>query len=115
MNEKGFTLVELMGILVILGLLLVLTVPSITNTLKKSQDNQVAEYEKTVCMAAKSYIEVNRYSYPKTIVFSTLRNNGFLSPNLKNPSRDTVDGGKSKVTIKLTDGEVVCTFVYYAT
>lgn len=110
MNKKGFTLVELMGILVILGVLLIFTVPSITNTLKSSKVKEKEEYEKTVCLAAKSYIEVKRYAYPKTIEFSKLRSEGFLYNKLKNPETNKVDSGDRKVIADIADGEVVCTF-----
>lgn len=110
MNKKGFTLVELMGILVILGVMLVFTVPAITKTLKNSEANEMAEYEKTVCMAAQTYVEVKRYSYPKTIKFKTLRDNGYLSTTLKNPKTETLDSDNKKVTIKSSSGNISCTF-----
>ena len=110
MNKKGFTLVELMGILVILGVMLVFTVPAITSTLKSSEANEIREYEKTVCMAAKTYMEVNRYNYPKTVKFKTLRNNGYLSSTLKNPETDSLDSDNRNVTISLSSGKATCAF-----
>lgn len=110
MNKKGFTLVELMGILVILGVMLVFTVPAITKTLKNSEANEIAEYEKTICMAARSYVETKRYNYPQTITFKKLRENGYLSSTLKNPKSDALDSSSKKVTIKSVSGEIKCTF-----
>ena len=72
MNQKGFTLVELMGILVILGVIIVFTVPSITKTLKNSETNELKEYQNTICLAAKSYVELENKGFPENnIKFST--------------------------------------------
>lgn len=110
MNKRGFTLVELMGILVILGVLLIFTVPSITKTLKNSETKENTEYENTVCLAAKSYMEVNRYDYPREITFKTLRDEGYLSTTLKNPETDSLDSDSKKVKISSDSGNIVCTF-----
>lgn len=111
MNQKGFTLVELMGILVILGVIIVVTVPSITKTLKNSETNELAEYQKTVCLAAKSYVEVENKGFPQNgITFSKLRSEGYLSSSLKNPETNALDAGTRTVNIKLENGKEVCTF-----
>lgn len=111
MNQKGFTLVELMGILVILGVIIVFTVPSITKTLKNSETNQLKEYQNTVCLAAKSYVELEGLSFPTNgITFSTLRSKGYLSSSLKNPETNALDSGSKTVSIKIDDGKEVCTF-----
>lgn len=97
-KEKGFTLVELMGILVILGVLLLVTVPTITKTLKKSKTNEEAEYKTTVCAAAKTYLSIEKASYntfwtkntganvSETINISLLKDEGYLADNLNNPT-----------------------------
>ena len=111
MNRKGFTLVELMGVLVILGVLLIVTVPTITKTLNNTKENEIKEYEKTVCLAVKSYVEVKRFSYPKEVKFSVLRSEGYLSTRLKNPETGKLDSGDRKVRIELSNGTLVCSFI----
>lgn len=109
MNKNGFTLVELMGILVILGVLLVFTVPSITKTLKNSEVKEMEEYEETVCAAAKSYVEVKRLDYPQEIKFKKLRDEGYLSGNVKNPENGNFEKDRH-VRVRSQDGKVYCTF-----
>lgn len=111
MNQKGFTLVELMGILVILGVIIVFTVPSITKTLKNSETNELKEYQNTICLAAKSYVEIEDKGFPENnITFSTLRSKGYLSSSLKNPKTNSLDSGSRTVSIKIEDGKEVCSF-----
>ena len=50
MNNKAFTLVELLAVIIILGLLVTITVPNIMNAIdisrEKSYNSQVEEIEK---------------------------------------------------------------------
>ena len=54
--KKGFTLVELLAVIVILGLLSLLIVPKIVNTLKDSE-------EKTNMASAKGLLKAAEYTY----------------------------------------------------
>ena len=38
-NKKGFTLVELLAVIVILGVLLMIAVPAVQNVIKKAKNN----------------------------------------------------------------------------
>ncbi len=109
--EKGFTLVELMAILVILAVMMLVTVPSITRTLKDSQKNEMAEYEKTVCLAAQTYMQVehrdsNLSVHSYTVSLEELRKGGYITESLKNPTTDSYDGN---VEIFNKDGKITCT------
>ncbi len=111
-RKNGFTLVELMAILVILSVLLLVTVPSITKTFKDSSDMELEEYRKTLCLAAKTYVEVEEEAQNKSWTTMTSFNTsvlidyGYINDNLKNPSTKTLD-----TTIKVqkaTSGEFSC-------
>lgn len=119
-KRNGFTLVELMGILVILGVLLIFTVPTITKMLKGSEQNEKAEYEDTVCTAAKTYITLNKDVSPYNTfsnnangivtieIKSKLIDEGYLADNIKDPSTKSVPSGD--VTVKKTSGKIECIF-----
>ena len=58
-NEKGFTLVELMATIAILGVLLLIAVPSITAFQRKIQQNQIKKDAELFLLLAKQEIKTN--------------------------------------------------------
>lgn len=110
MNKKdGFTLVELMAILLILSVLLLVAVPSITSTFRNSETNELEEYTNTLCMAAQSYMEIEEKSITTTkqaVNLNTLRQEGYIVDTLKNPSTNALD---TVIYIKkASSGEIAC-------
>ena len=55
-KQKGFTLIEIIGVVVILSLLLILTVPSLTKTLKRNEQNKYNDYIDNLKIAAENYV-----------------------------------------------------------
>ncbi len=84
MNNKGFTLLEMMGVLILLAIILLVAIPSITKTMKKDQVNQLNKYEETLCDAAEAYINQENVT-PSEIKGSLLVSKGYLADNLSNP------------------------------
>ncbi len=94
-KEYGFTLVELMAVLVVLGLLLLMSVPSITGTLQRSKERKEEEYSEAICTAAKSYYEIERdadghkLSLPRSIKLSELISKEYIkSGNVDKEDQD---------------------------
>ena len=46
MNKKGFTVVEVLAVMIILGLLMLLVVPSISKLMKDNDEKKYSTYEK---------------------------------------------------------------------
>ncbi len=120
MKNRGFTLTELLGVIVILGVLAAITIPIIDNSLNNSKDNlyktQVAQIEK----GAKDYYSENLDKLPASgsapaITLKFLQDEGYLPLNIKNPKTDkmvntssstvvvTRSGGKYSYTVKIVD------------
>lgn len=85
MNKKAFTLIELLGSIVILGLIALVAFPAILNFLTSSQNN-IDEAKKSVIIgAAKEYVNDNINSYKKestlnkNIQTSTLISEGYIT------------------------------------
>ena len=64
-NKKGFTLVEIMGVMTILALLLIVTVPAIVNSIKKSDIDEIARIEKDIFLATEVYVQKNEIEVPE--------------------------------------------------
>lgn len=100
--NKGFTLVELLAVIFILGIITTVAVPNIVTTNKKSTENNITQFKKTVENAAEVYVE----THLDLQEVQDLKNNGtvlcipikrlitnednpdgvgLLNPNLKNP------------------------------
>jgi len=90
--KRGFTLIEMLGILVVLSVMILISLPSIIETNRKSKESEIADAEKTIFMAAEVYLEINdaaeskleknKYYYVK---MSTLVSEGLLLNSMKNP------------------------------
>ena len=56
MNKKGFTLVELLAVLVVIGLITGIAVPSVVSSIKASRRRAAIVQEKSIIEAAKNFI-----------------------------------------------------------
>lgn len=59
-KKKGFTLVELLAVMVILSLILVLVAPNVLNSMNMSKKNAMIIYAKKMISLSKENIENNR-------------------------------------------------------
>lgn len=94
MNKKGFTLAEVLGVIIILGLLVIVSFPPLLAQLKKSQNKLSDATLKILGTATEQYIEDHPSQYPMTngtvyyIKLETLVLNGYL----KSPIMDASTG-----------------------
>lgn len=90
LNKKGFTMIELLGAIVILGILSVLAITSISRLLNKAKNTQDDQQESILVTAAESYMQANRDRLPKsigetvTVTAQTLKNKHYLKSDINN-------------------------------
>ena len=60
-DNKGFTLVEVLAVIVILGVLMAIMIPNVGNIIQKNKSDSYDSLKKSLVAAAKVYISDNRY------------------------------------------------------
>lgn len=101
-NKKGFTLVETMGVLILLAVILILIIPSLTKWLKGADSSIDDATRKLILVAVEDYInesdnvifEASEYEY--CLGLSELINAGYVSEE----SVSKLEG--KNITIKIT-------------
>ena len=109
MNKKGFTLIELIAVLGLLGLLITISVPTITNILKNNKQTSLDRIQDTIVTAAKNYAIDYSIDAPATIQMSDLCQDYIECP-ITNPVTEENLTGCVKVTLD-SRGIEVYTFV----
>ena len=71
MKNKGFTLVELLGTIILLAIISLIALPSILNALNTSQAEINESYRYAATTAARNYVNDNMDSYPKALENAT--------------------------------------------
>lgn len=66
-KEKGFTLIEVLAVVIIIGILLLLVVPNVYRYLKRGTDEYYKNLENTVSLSGKDYFNDYRALLPKYI------------------------------------------------
>lgn len=81
LNNKGFTLVELLAVLVILVAIMSIAIPSISSSLERSKGKQEESKHKILESAAELYVTDHRNSITKSscvITLETLLNENYI-------------------------------------
>ncbi|MGI6324539.1 MAG: type II secretion system protein [Bacilli bacterium] len=58
--KKGFTLVELLAVIVILGIILAIAIPNILNLINNSKEQAYESQKRFIIDAAKKYVMANQ-------------------------------------------------------
>jgi len=89
-DKKGFTMVELLATIVILGLISAIAIPSVMRLINSSKGKSLESNKNTLVMATESYMQSNTSKLPKNIgeevilKVSDLKNSNFLKEDIKN-------------------------------
>jgi competence protein ComGC len=98
MKKNGFTLIEMLGILMVLSVIILVSVPSILSTNKKAKESQMEDAKETLYMAAETYVEIDKDRKARLkkngyyfIKLTDLVSEGLISSSMKNPGTDFED------------------------
>lgn len=91
-QKKGFTLAELIGVIIILAIIALLLTPMVDKAIKEFRIDAYNKQIVTICASFENWKGDNLSLLPQeegdktTITLDTLKKGGFVEPDLKNPS-----------------------------
>ena len=90
MNKRGFTLVELLAVIVLLGLVALIAAPAITGIIKQSKDSLSDSQIQSIEMSAKNWATDNMAKLPSdgnciVVSLSKLQAEGYADLEIKDP------------------------------
>ena len=105
-NEKGFTLVELLAVILVLGLVLVIAVPSVNKYLKSSKQKAFDIQINTMIESVEAYANTFRKVLPKNngeevrIALGQLKAEGLIKNDMTDPKTDKYFDDSIEFTIR---------------
>lgn len=119
MKNKGFTLVELLAILVILGVIATIITPVVQKTLKANKEKVYEIMVEQIKDYTKDYLAKNTSMLPdhegeiNTVKFVDLKKEGLLQINVVNPITGNIISNESVVSITKKSNNYVYEVVIY--
>jgi type IV pilus assembly protein PilA len=102
-NEKGLTLIELLAVIVILGIIAAIAIPTVGGIIQKSKENGVKADAITVLNAAKTYVAENGIPEPATGSSDSLVDIDTLKQYIdRDVKLDKTGSTYTKVTVKIS-------------
>lgn len=106
MSKNGFTLVELLAVVVVLGLISLLTVPVVDRILRDNREKANDVNVDTILNAAYDYVQQNPSNIPDntdgavtTFTLTDLINSGLIKSDITNPKTNAPYSGESTITV----------------
>lgn len=106
-NNKGFTLVEILAVIIILGVIAAITIPTITTVITKNKEDNYTNLENSILSAAKIYISDNRYNI--SLTSESCDSNNQRNISMINGRSDMFienESGKLKVSVLINSGDL---------
>jgi prepilin-type N-terminal cleavage/methylation domain-containing protein len=106
MNNKGFTLIELISTIALLAIIALISFVSINGVIKNNKISNCENLVKNIKVAAREYVSDNRYKFNdnnnKTIDVKTLIDEKYLKGPIINPfTNEEISGKDISVKIEL--------------
>lgn len=96
MNRKGFTLVELLAVLVLLSAIMYIAIPSISSSMERSKNKKKEKNIQLLEAAAEMYVADHRYALQKNdkcyIMLEDLVSGGYVSSDTTKNGDDELMG-----------------------
>lgn len=112
-NNKGFTLIELIGIIIVFSIISVLAFTSFTKMLKDKKTDEIEDYKQKLITATTLYVEMHLSDFPAldqaggtvTISAKQLSDEGYLNSNMDSPDECSLNNATIKA-VKESDNTI---------
>ena len=110
MKNKGFTLVELLSVIIILVAVSLLVIPAITKSLKDADESLYETQINNIKTGLKNWAGENVFSLPEegdkiTLTLGELKQSGFIDKNIRNPKTEQLFNDNMVLTIENKNGQ----------
>lgn len=104
MKRKGFTLVELLGVLTLIGIIAIIALPTVDAILKRSRNKTFENTKNTIITSARSWLTDYKYLLTDNgdviiLTLGDLKELGYIDFDIKNPTTEICLSNSNKVTI----------------
>ena len=109
MKNKGFTLAELLGVIIILGVIASIATISITNSMKTSKEELYDLQVENIINGAKTWASGNVFELPENdgeaiyLTLAELKQAGFVEKDITNPLTNELFSDQLQVKITKVD------------
>ena len=109
MKDKGFTLAELLGVIIILGVIALIATVSITNSMRNSREEWYDLQISNIINGAKTWASGNAFELPENdgeaiyLTLAELKEAGFVEKDITNPLTDQLFSDQLQVKITKVD------------
>lgn len=110
MNKRGFTLAELLGVIVILGIIGTISIGVIERNIIEGRKKTCKAQEKNIIEGAKMW-QIDHPNNYKCVTISELTSDGYLEKELKNPMTDDSYNSATCVIIDMNENAYAVKYV----
>ena len=109
MKNKGFTLAELLGVIIILGVIALITIGTVTNTMKENKEDLYDIQINNIIVGAKTWASSHVFELPEqdgesiTLTLGELKQDGFVENDITNPKTNELFSNDLMVKITKID------------
>ena len=119
MKKRGFTLVEMLGIVVVLGIIATIAIPVIQGSINSNREKMLNVVKKQLIDVSKDWSAKNVSSLPEengesvSVTLKDLKESGLLRIDVGNPKTSKVLSNESFITITKRDNNFVYEVILY--
>ena len=115
MKNKGFTLVELIGVLTLIGIIALIAIPTVDSLTKKSRLKMYERAKQTLITSTRSWLSDNKELFSSNgdeiiVTLLDLKEQGYIEFNFKNPLSGNCVSNKTTIVVTKVEDENHNTF-----